>query len=101
MAQPFGVVDVLVSGQASKHRLPQHPHKRVPAVLAGTGIRELLTRHRAETERVVEFAVGEQTCIGGHGRTPKLQRQSAVEIEPQGFAFRFTRRVRREVIADS
>ena len=94
MAQPLGVVDVLVSGKPPEHGLPQHPHQRVPAVLAGAGVGEPLARHRAEAERVVEFAIGEQTGIGGDDRTAKLERQPAVEIEPERLAVRFTRRVR-------
>ena len=97
MAQPLGVVDVLVSGQPPEHGLPQHAHERVPAVLAGAGIGEPLARHRAEAERIVEFAVGEQTGVGGDDRTAKLEHQPAVEIEPQRLAIRFTRRVRHDV----
>jgi hypothetical protein len=44
---------------------------------------ERLTRHRAETEGVVEFPIGEQSRVGGDRRSAKLERQSAVEIEPE------------------
>ena len=97
MAKPFGVVDVLVSSQPSEHRLPQHPDQRMPAVFAGEGVGQPLARHRAEAERVVEFAVGERTGVGGDDRTAKLQGQPAVEIEPQRLTVRFTRRVRHVV----
>ena len=65
MAQPLGVVDVLVSGKPTEHRLPQHTDKSVPAVLAGAGVGEPLAGHRRKAERVVEFAIGKQPSIGG------------------------------------
>jgi len=54
----------------------------MPAVRARTGVGERLTRHHTEAERVVEFAIGEQSRVGGHDRTAKLKYQSPVEIEP-------------------
>jgi hypothetical protein len=42
MAQPLGVVDVLVSGQPPEYGLPQHPDQRVPPVLSRACIGELL-----------------------------------------------------------
>jgi ABC-type Fe3+ transport system substrate-binding protein len=97
MAQPFGVVDILVSGEPTEHGPPQHPHERVTAVLAGAAVGQPFARHRAEAKRIVEFAIGEQTGVRRDDRTAKLQRQPAVEIKPQGIAVRFTRRVRHDV----
>ena len=96
MAQPLGVVDVLVSGQPPEHGLPQHTHERVPAVLTGAGVGEPFAGQSAKAERVVEFAIGEQTGVRRDDRTAKLQRQPAVEIEPQCLAVRFTRPVRHD-----
>jgi hypothetical protein len=53
------------------------------AVLAGACVGELLARHRAEAEGIVEFAIGQQASIGRDDRASKLERQSAVEIEPE------------------
>jgi hypothetical protein len=39
--------------------------------------------HRGQSERVVEFAVSQQTGIGCEDRPSKLERQFAVEIEPE------------------
>jgi hypothetical protein len=50
-------------------------------VLAGARIGEGLARHRAQPECVVEFAIGQQSGIGGHHRAAKLQHHPAVEIE--------------------
>ena len=46
-----------------------------------TRIGEGLARHRAQPKCVVEFAIGQQSGIGGHRRAAKLQHDPAVEIE--------------------
>jgi hypothetical protein len=56
MAQPLGVVDLLVFGKPTEHRLPQHTDKSVPAVPAGAGIGEPLAGQIRKAECVVEFA---------------------------------------------
>ena len=45
------------------------------AVLAGARVGEHFARHRAQAECVVEFAIGEQTGIGGDDRAAKLEHQ--------------------------
>jgi hypothetical protein len=97
VTQPLGVVDVLVSGKPTEHRLPQHTDKSVPAVLAGAGVGEPLAGQIRKAQCVVEFAVGKQPSIGGDDRTAKLKGQSAVVIEPERLAIRFTRRVRHDI----
>jgi hypothetical protein len=68
------------------------------------GVGEPLAPRGAEAERVVQFAVGEQPSIGGDDRTAKLEREPAVEIEPQDIPnrlhplSRFDRTGRRLVI---
>ena len=61
------------------------------AVLAGAGIGEHVTGHRAEAQGIVEFAIGQQPSIGGDPRTMELKLQAPVEIEPEGTITRFTR----------
>jgi hypothetical protein len=56
---------------------------RPPAIPARARFGEYLTGHRGKSERVVEFAMGEQTGIGCEDRPSKLERQFAVEIEPE------------------
>jgi hypothetical protein len=63
MAEAFGVVHVLVSGEAAKHGLPKHSDQRMPPVLARPRVSELLARHRAQAERIVKFTVGEQASV--------------------------------------
>jgi hypothetical protein len=54
MAKTFGVVDVLVSGEAAEHGLPQHADRSCRC-----GVGQSFSGHRANAERVVEFAIGE------------------------------------------
>jgi hypothetical protein len=82
MAQPLGVIHILVSRRSPEDRLPQHTDKRALAILSGTRIRELFAHHRVETERVVKFTIGEQTGVRNDDRTAKLEHQPPVEIEP-------------------
>jgi ligand-binding sensor protein len=53
MAQPLGVIDVLVSGKPTEHRLPQHTDKSVPAVLAGACVGEPLAGQIRKAQCVV------------------------------------------------
>jgi hypothetical protein len=41
--------------------LNAYPDQRMAAVLAGAGVGEHLARQRAETESLVEFAIGQQS----------------------------------------
>ncbi len=83
MPKPFGVVDILVSGKPPKHGLTQHTDQSMAAVLAGAGVGERLAGHRAKAECVVKFTVCKQTGVRSDHRTAELERQSAVEIEPE------------------
>ena len=94
MAQALGVVHILVSGKATKYRLPEQPGQCVPTILASACVGQHITRHRGQTEYVVEFAIGQQPGIGGHHGAAKLEHQAAVEIQPNSIRFRFTRWVR-------
>jgi hypothetical protein len=101
MTQALGVVHVLVSGKPTEYRLPQHPNQIMATVLAGASVSEQLTRHRGQTECVVEFAVCQQSCIGRDHGAAKLEHQAPVEIEPGNVGIRFTRRVRHRRLARS
>jgi hypothetical protein len=90
MAQAFGVVYVLVSGEAAEDGLPQHAHKSVAAILACTCIGDHLARHRGQAKHVVEFPVRQQSGVGSDNRAVKLEHQAAVKIEPENLAVGFT-----------
>ena len=59
MPQAQGVVDILVSGKPPEHRLPQQPDQRMAAIPAGACVGEHVARDRAETESIVELAIGQ------------------------------------------
>jgi hypothetical protein len=71
------------------------------AVLPGARIGEHLARHRAQPECVIEFAVRQQSRIGRDHGAAKLHHHAAVEIQPNGTRFRFTRWVRHDRLARS
>ncbi len=91
--EPVGVVHVLVTGEATIDRLTQETDDAVPAVSAGSAVCENFARQWRQPEGVVEFAIGEQTGVGGDPRSVELQLQAAVENGPQGPPIRFTLRV--------
>ena len=99
MPKPLGVVYVFVAGEASKDGLPEQPCQGVPAILTGAGVGQNLARHVRQSERVVEFAVGQQAGVGGHDRSAKLQPQAAIEVKPENAVIRFTRWVRHRRLA--
>jgi hypothetical protein len=49
-----------------------------------------------QAEHVIEFAIGQQSGIGGHHRAAKLEHDAAVKSEPESPTIRFTRRVRHD-----
>jgi len=63
---------LLVSGKATKYRLPEQPGQCVPTTLATACVGQNITRHLGQTERVVEFAISQQPSIGGHQGAAKL-----------------------------
>jgi hypothetical protein len=63
------------------------------ASLAGAGVSEHLARHHCQAERVIEFAICELSGIRSDHRSTKLERQFAVEIEPENAIGWFSRRV--------
>lgn len=101
MAQPFGVIHVLISCQSTEHGLPQHADKRVPSILPSARVGEHVASHRGETQRVVEFPISEQPGVRGYDRSAKLEHQAAVEIDTERPIVRFTRRVRHQVTLKS
>src|SRR5262249_62312138 len=90
VAQALGVVHILVSGKATKYRLPEQPGQCVPTILATACVDQNITRHLGQTEYVVEFAISPQPSIGGHQGAAKLEHQAAVEIQPNSTRSRFT-----------
>ena len=91
--EPLGVVDILVAGEPTEHRLAEQPAQLVARVLATAAVEELRDRHVGEPEGVVQLAVGEQTAVRGDPRAVEFELDPAVESGSQRGLFGFTRRV--------
>jgi hypothetical protein len=59
MAQPLGVVHILVAGEPAKYRLSEQPDQQVPSVPAGACLRQPFAAACSQTKNVVQLAVGE------------------------------------------
>jgi hypothetical protein len=64
---------ILVSGKATKYQLPEQSDQLVPTIFASACVRQTITRHRRQSQHVVEFAIGKQPGIGGHHGAAKLE----------------------------
>ena len=84
MGKPFGIVDVLVTGEAAVDRLSKQAEQLVLCVPAAPAIGEYRCRHRGQAERTVQLTVGEQASIGGDARAGEVELDPAVEGDPQG-----------------
>lgn len=91
--QTFGIVHILLAGEASEHRLAQQSGQQVVGILATAAFQQCRTRQIGQPERIVQFAIGQKASIGGDAAAVELELQPAVEIDPQGAVIRFTRRV--------
>ena len=93
--QSLCIVDILITGQASKHRLAQQARQQVARVLASTQVRQRRPTQIGQAENIVQLAVGQGPSVGRDPAAVKFQLQAAVEIDPQMRLSGFTRRVTR------
>ena len=93
-SRSVSVVCVLIATEAAEGGLAKQSCQRMPAVLAGARVNEIVANHVGQPERVIEFTIGEQSGVGGDPGAMKPELQAAVEIKPQRPVLRFTRRVR-------
>ena len=73
MARALGAIYDFISSKPSECGLPQQSNQQMAAVPASTCVGEHLACHGAEAEGIVEFAIGQQSRIGGKDRATKLQ----------------------------
>ena len=64
----------------------------MPTILSTTGVREYVPGNLAQSDRVVQFPVGQQPGIGSDLGTVELKLEPTVKIQPQNTLFRFTHR---------
>ena len=91
--EPLGIVDILVAGEPTEHRLAEQPAQLVAGVLATAAVEELRGRHVGEPEGIIELAVGEQPAVRGDLGAVEFELDPAVEGGPQRQLFGFTRHV--------
>jgi hypothetical protein len=91
--EPLGIVDILVAGEPTEHRLAEQPAQLVAHVLATAAVEELRDRYFGEPEGVIQLAVSEQTAIRGDLGSVEFELDPAVENGPQRQLFGFTRHV--------
>src|SRR6516162_2019333 len=89
-AEAFGVVDILIAGQAAVDRLAQQSCQAVLGVLSGARVVQAGRSVSGQCEGVIEFAVGEESGVTGDGRAVEFQLELAVEIESEGTIFALT-----------
>ncbi len=92
MAKAVGVVDILVPGKPTEHRLAELCRQGVAVVPTGPAIGQHLRGHLGEAESIIQFTEGEQPGVRRDPGTMEFQLQAAVETDPQIGRFRFTRR---------
>ena len=61
--ESVGVVDILVSGQTTEHRLPEQPIELMDGVLACAGVAQCRSRQIRQPECVVKLAHYQETAI--------------------------------------
>jgi hypothetical protein len=66
------VVHVFIPGEPAEERLTKHADKAVTTVLPRARVRKKITSRRCQAKCIVEFAVREQTGIGGDDGAAKL-----------------------------
>jgi hypothetical protein len=99
--EPLRVVDILVAGEPTEHRLAEQTAQLVARVLATAAVEELRDRHVGEPEGIIELAVREQTAVRGDLGAVEFKFDPAVENGPQRQLFGFTRHVPHDRVPSS
>jgi hypothetical protein len=92
VAQPLGIVHVLIPRQAAVHRLPQQVRKREPRIVC-PGVRQVLFDQFAESQAFVQLAHQNQATIRSDSRPLEIDPQGSVERELKGLVLSLTHRV--------
>ena len=92
-SETVGVVYVLITTKATKHRLTELPRHAVPSVLAGTAVLENSPGNLGQAKGIIKLPIGQQPAVRGDLGPVKFQLQAAVEIDPKSVPFRFTHRM--------
>ena len=83
----FGVVRVLVPGQAAVDRLPNQVGQRELEVAPGARIAEVSFDQRTQAETLVQLAREQQPCVGRDGGAAELDAKLRIEREANRARF--------------
>ncbi|HJY88025.1 MAG TPA: hypothetical protein VKE24_14420 [Candidatus Acidoferrales bacterium] len=90
MAQPLGIVNILVPRQTTVHRLSQQVGEGKLRILPTAGVRQKPFDQLSEPEALVKFARQDQAAIRGPAGTLELDLERGVEGEVKGPVLFFT-----------
>src|SRR5262249_31563657 len=103
--EALGVVHVLVAGQPAIDRLAEEGPQAVLGVLPDAGVMQSTRRRVGQAQRVVEFAVGQESSVAGDRGAVEHQFDLAVEVHAQGVLVAVThwvpRSFRQEVVGNA
>jgi len=91
--EPFGVVHVLVAGEAAVDGLAQQVEQPVADVLSAPTLDKSQRGYRRQVEGIVQLPVSEQAAVRGDPSTVKFQLDPAVEGNPEWLLAGSIRRV--------
>jgi len=91
--EPLGVVDILVAGEPTEHRLAKQPAQCVARVLAAAALEELGDRDIGEPKGIVELTVRKQAAVRRDLGAVEFQLDPPGESGSQRQPSGFTRRV--------
>ncbi len=81
LAQPLGIIHILVPRQAAVHRLPQQIGEGKLRILATAPVRQMLLDQPSEPESLVEFAHQDQAAVRSDAGTLEIDLERYVEGE--------------------
>ncbi len=73
MAQPIGMVHVLVACKPSEYRLAQQAGQPMATILAGASVGERIGTRVGQVQGVIQLAIGKQSAVRGDHAAAKLE----------------------------
>jgi hypothetical protein len=93
LAQPLGIVEVFVTGQATVDRLAEQTGEWKLCVLAAARVPQVLWDEISQAESLVPFADHNQAPVGGDSGTLEIDLPRSVEGELKGLVLFLTHSV--------
>jgi hypothetical protein len=90
LAQPLGIVHILIAAQATVHRLAEQTGEWKLCVLAAARVSQVLWDEISQAESLVQFADHNQAPVGGDSGTLEIDLPRSVEGELKGLVLFLT-----------